>query len=430
MQMGCRGEAAATIQDSPSLFSRYPPTLLHFKILTQISFILIEQTFPDCKKGVDNSLFLANRRSGFSRVSVEYLIELTDFVFCFSATDSKPKSGDGYGNNVDSENGDSKFAKQVSLGFENIVREKCKTKIGAECNTEALSSPKGTQDSEFSPTYTATDDSSNDNSDSVTLTMSNDIAEKSSDTGDNASSVMGVADALMDNCTSIVSNSKCSGLCKNDCCDGGEKCQYEKTGQTSDVAQSIPLYEGLVTVVRGNDEKDLDDGNLASNKLCYANSSRLPGSHGCSKSHEFEKLERCTTLKGDNVAGLNVGDDFLKGCSCSFCLKAAHILSDLQYQDIKGRISALKKSQKEANIFVEKSFRGKEIDTEGWPHPNKTSKLEYDLSSQWRSLFLHVEDMLVHESNHLQDSYVTLKDLRDNCKTELEMTSGMPSEKQ
>lgn len=29
-----------------------------------------------------------------------------------------------------------------------------------------------------------------------------------------------------------------------------------------------------------------------------------------------------------------------------------------------------------------------------------------------------------------QDSYVTLKDLRDNCKTELEMTSGMPSEKQ
>lgn len=374
-----------------------------------------------------------NSKDGFCKTR-PVLGDLTNRLikrgFSMISADSKPKSGDGYGNNVDSENGDSKFAKQVSLGFENIVREKCKTKIGAECNPEALSSPKGTQDSEFSPTYTATDESSNDNSDSVTLTMSNDIAEKSSDTGDNASSVMGVADALMDNCTSIVSNSKCSGLCKNDCCDGGGKCQYEKAGQTSDVAQSIPLYEGLVTVVRGNDEKDLDDGNLASNKHGYANSSRLPGSHGCSKSHEFEKLERCTTLKGDNVAGLNIGDDFLKGCSCLFCLKAAHILSDLQYQDIKGRISALKKSQKEANIFVEKSFRGKDIDTKGWPHPNKTSKLEYDLSSQWRSLFLHVEDMLVHESNHLQDSYVTLKDLRDNCKMELEMTSGMPSEKQ
>lgn len=52
-------------------------------------------------------------------------------------------------------------------------------------------------------------------------------------------------------------------------------------------------------------------------------------------------------------------------------------------------------------MLVQKSFRGKEIDPKGPRYPNKTSKLESDLSSQWRSLFLHMEDIFVNEGNHL-----------------------------
>lgn len=350
--------------------------------------------------------------------------------FSMISADSGTKSLNAVGKNVDCEHRISKVAKQVFLGVEDLVREKCEKKTGVDCKPEALSSPKGTQESVFSPTYSDIDDSPNDNNDSVTLTMSNDIGEKSSDSGANASSVLEVGDALMDNASSIASIAKCSGMCKNDCCGGGEKCQYKKAGHISEINQSVPPYEGLVTVVHGNDEKGLGVGKVAATKYGSNEWSMLPRSQSCSKVHEFEKLERCTALKGGGSADLSVGDDLLKDCSCSFCLKAAHILSDLQYQDIKGRIAALKKSKKEANILVEKSVKGKESDTKGRLHPNKVSKLENDLSSQWRSLFLNMEDVLVHESNHLQDSYVTLKKLRDNCKTELEVTSGMPYEKQ
>ncbi|KAM0971263.1 hypothetical protein ACFX13_019478 [Malus domestica] len=398
--------------------------MLNWLDYISILFILLQ---PNCTMSSDNS-------TDGSCKSRRVLSDLTNRPikrgFSMVSAASGAKSRDEFGKIVDLENRGSKFAKQLSLGVEDLVGEKCKTKTGADCNPEALSSPKGTQESVFSPTYSDIDDSSNDNSDSVTLTMSNDMGERSSDSGANAGSALEVSDALMDNCSSIASISKCSGMSKKDCCGGGGKCQYDKPGHISEVNQSGPLYEGLVTVVRGNNEKDLGGGKVATTKYDSNEWSRLPRSQSCSKSHEFKKLERCTTLKGGGSADLNVGDDLLKDCSCSFCLKAAHILSDLQYQDIKGRIAALKRSKKEASVLVEKSVRGKEINTKGQLHPNKASKSEYDLSSQWRSLFLNMKDVLVHESNHLEDCYVALKNLRDNCKTELEITSGMPSEKQ
>ncbi|XP_050376261.1 uncharacterized protein LOC126793703 [Argentina anserina] len=301
--------------------------------------------------------------------------------------------------NVDS--GSRKVAKIVSLRDENL---------GEECSPKELSLSEGIlPDPVVSPTCSA-GDSTNDNNAAV-IVLDDDTEGKSSD------SVTEVGDASRDNCLSVASMSTCSGLCKNGCCDGGGKCQFEKVGQTSDDAQSSPA---LGNVVRRNDESDPGVGKVGATTFDSTEWSKMPTSLGCS-------MARCTTVNAP--ADLNAGEDNLNDCSCSFCLQAAHILSDLQYQDIKGRITALKKSQKEAGILVQKSFRGKEVDPKGPRHPNKTSKLESDLSSQWRSLFLHMEDIFVNEGNHLHDKFVTLKELRDNCKMELETAVGVPSER-
>lgn len=53
---------------------------------------------------------------------------------------------------------------------------------------------------------------------------------------------------------------------------------------------------------------------------------------------------------------------------------------------------ALKKSQKEASFLVEKCGKGKQTDV---------SELESGLMNQWRSHFLHMEDIFVNESNQL-----------------------------
>ncbi|XVF17214.1 hypothetical protein REPUB_Repub10bG0100100 [Reevesia pubescens] len=176
-----------------------------------------------------------------------------------------------------------------------------------------------------------------------------------------------------------------------------------------------------------NEGKDLGVGRLASSKGGCIEWSRLPKSSSSLSSRSFE-LERCVGLKNDGCVNLNAGV-MLKACSCSFCLKAAYIWSDLHYQDIKGRIAVLKKSQKEVNILVQKCGKGKQTDTHCQGNANKSTKIESDLTSQWRSLFLNMEDIFVHESNQLQASYTALKDLRENCKMDLERITGMPSEK-
>lgn len=216
---------------------------------------------------------------------------------------SDPKSGDGYAENVASRDGVShKCAKKVSLGDGNLIREK----LGEDCNPKALSSPKGRPDSVVSPTCSA-GDSTNDNNTSV-IALDEDIEEKSSD------SVMEVGDASRDNCLSVASMSTCSELCKNEFCDGGGKCQYEKAGQTSDDAQSNPTCEGLETVVPTDDGKNLGVGKVDATKYGSTEWSKMSTLLGCS-------MARCTTLKGDGAAVLNAGDDLLNDCSCSFCLQ-------------------------------------------------------------------------------------------------------------
>ncbi|XP_031283091.1 uncharacterized protein LOC116141744 [Pistacia vera] len=287
--------------------------------------------------------------------------------------DLGPKSGD-------SENGNSGFAKKVCLQVENLVKEMSKNKKSGVDNSE-----KGVSLCENVVSIVSNEPDKIDKSCDLGVTIAHNGVE--------------LGEASRDCCVSSVLMPTCS---KKGC------------------------EEGVgAQVGRVSNDKDVGVGRLASSKCGSIEWSRLPKSQGL-KSFE---LERCAGLKDDGCVNLNVGADMLKDCSCSFCLKAAYIWSDLHYQDIKGRIAALKKSQKEASCLVQKCVRGKELEIPGQGSSGKSSKLESDLMSQWRSLFSHMEDIFGHESSQLQASFVTLKDLRENCKMDLERTNGMPSEK-
>ncbi|WCJ31852.1 hypothetical protein M5689_013304 [Euphorbia peplus] len=209
-------------------------------------------------------------------------------------------------------------------------------------------------------------------------------------------------DASRDSCASTGSMPACSW--------SGKKDSDEEGRVSFDVKQKNPA----ISVCKSVGEEDVGVGRLA-NTLC--GSLEWPKSQG-SKSFG---LDRC----------VNSGDaaDLLKACNCSFCMKAAYIWSDLHYQDIKGRLGALKKSQKEASILANKYAREKQTELHSLGNFTKSSNLESNLTAQWKSLFHHMEDIFVHESNQLQAGYVTLKDLRENCKTDLERTTGVPSSK-
>ncbi|KAL0709296.1 hypothetical protein Bca4012_016274 [Brassica carinata] len=149
----------------------------------------------------------------------------------------------------------------------------------------------------------------------------------------------------------------------------------------------------------------------------------------CQNVRSFE-MSRCSNVNKEEEehVGVTMGDDddLIKSCSCSFCLKAAYIWSDLHYQDIKGRLSALKKSQKVASNLIQRNDREKPTDLHALVNSVGAAKLESDLMGQWRSLFLSMGDILAHESNHLQNSFTTMKDLREDCKIDLERATKTP----
>uniref|UniRef100_A0A7N0U2Z9 DNA-directed RNA polymerase n=1 Tax=Kalanchoe fedtschenkoi TaxID=63787 RepID=A0A7N0U2Z9_KALFE len=147
-----------------------------------------------------------------------------------------------------------------------------------------------------------------------------------------------------------------------------------------------------------------------------------------SRVQPFE-IERCTSqLEGHSNSSLASAAEMLKTCFCSFCLKAAYIWSDLHCQDVKGRISALKKSKKEAFNLFQRICMGKEPKAHDQGSSDVPSKLDSDLSDQWRSLFLHMEEAFARETNHYKDQFLALEDLRENCKINLEMVNAKPAD--
>ncbi|KAK1361702.1 Tether containing UBX domain for GLUT [Heracleum sosnowskyi] len=204
--------------------------------------------------------------------------------------------------------------------------------------------------------------------------------------------------------------------------DGGNQAKDEGVGSQGE--QSTTVYEEFDTDDGESDEDEVGDDYLGSSKSESIDCLRFPESQ-----ESRSGLERCVGLKGDGLSDSPVGMDLIKACSCSFCTKAAYIWSDLHYQDTKGRLAALKKSQKEANILVQRSTKNKAIDMSGQEKPDVLD-LQSSLMGQWRSLFSHMEDIFGQESSQLESNLYTLKDLRDNCKTELESLNGMPFKKE
>lgn len=141
-------------------------------------------------------------------------------------------------------------------------------------------------------------------------------------------------------------------------------------------------------------------------------------------------MSRCSAVGNMGMVNQEMeADDELKSCSCSFCLKAAYIWSDLHYQDIKGRLSVLKKSQKEASSLIRRNGKGRPTtDVYGSENSNHSTNVEFDVMGQWTSLFLNMEGILARESSHLQDSFITMKELRENCKIDLERATKTPQQ--
>ncbi|KAI3506453.1 hypothetical protein L1887_28812 [Cichorium endivia] len=191
----------------------------------------------------------------------------------------------------------------------------------------------------------------------------------------------------------------------------------------SEVVVEDSSKDKVSTSIITNNGDDLTLDNVDFNKGDYLDCSRLVASQESRSSG----LERCIEQKGVKCSDTNI--DSIKACSCSFCMKAAYIWSDLHYQDIKGRIAAIKKSQKEASILVQRNSVDNEKGKYGKRIFNKSSKLESDLTDKWRSFFLNMEDIFALESNQLESSLLTLSDLRDNCKSDLNPTDGMHLEK-
>ncbi|KAK2655808.1 hypothetical protein Ddye_008860 [Dipteronia dyeriana] len=308
-------------------------------------------------------------------------------------------SGDGCVKKLDVDTGNSgEFAKKVCLQVENLVKENCKTIKNSLLNdNESGASSPNKHESIVSVVSNAPDKNKNDHR---MLNLGVTIAHNDVELG--ATSREG--------CLSSVS------IPKKDC-DDGERRFFSNAILPDDVQAEL-----LVGCASG--DKDPGVGGVVFSKCGSTEWSRLHKSQG---SRSFE-LERCVGLKGDHCANLNAGADLLKDCSCSFCLKAAYIWSDLHYQDIKGRIAALKKSQKEASFLVEKCGKGKQTDVPGQGNSSNLSKLESDLMSHWKSLFLHMEDIFVQESSQLQASFLTLKDMRENCKMDLERITEITSD--
>ncbi|KAJ8421371.1 hypothetical protein Cgig2_025254 [Carnegiea gigantea] len=114
--------------------------------------------------------------------------------------------------------------------------------------------------------------------------------------------------------------------------EGVKDCGGEETVVVSDSGENDCTQESLATKVVTNETKTLDVDYLPSSQSESVVNSRL------------------VELQDNSVVGL----DLLKSCSCSFCTKATYIWSDLHYQDVKGRISVLGKSQKEANNLAQR----------------------------------------------------------------------------
>ncbi|XP_010453032.1 PREDICTED: uncharacterized protein LOC104735017 [Camelina sativa] len=206
----------------------------------------------------------------------------------------------------------------------------------------------------------------------------------------------------------------------------GSKQIYFEPGDRDGAQELNTSAEACETVVTGEEglASSVVTGNAERPRRNPHPREDLPNSLNLTRSFE---MGRCSNVKRkEEHVDQNMGDDLLQSCSCSFCLKAAYIWSDIQYQDTKGRLSALKKSQKKASNLIQRN--GKEWPTDFHATVNSVTsgKQESKLMGQWRSLFLSMGDILNHENSQLQKSFKTMRKFREDCKMDLERAMKTP----
>ncbi|RRT31996.1 hypothetical protein BHE74_00044496 [Ensete ventricosum] len=72
--------------------------------------------------------------------------------------------------------------------------------------------------------------------------------------------------------------------------------------------------------------------------------------------------------------------------------------ADLHYQDARGRLAALKKSKRLARTLEVRSCSNNHNIKAIQQSTKRSSELEFELTQQWRSLFLRTENALVLET--------------------------------
>ncbi|XP_014507359.1 uncharacterized protein LOC106767054 isoform X1 [Vigna radiata var. radiata] len=276
---------------------------------------------------------------------------------------------------VSSSGGDSQFTKQMRLGVESLAKTKIQMQLGAHSshlNNEVLLQPKENQPILFP----SCDD-----------TSSSYQKPGSPSEGSEEKNPLGVKYEF---------GEKVEGIAPTDCAvESGDKdiCVAENSGSPRCRAVQMP------SISASNDSN-------------------------------FRGLKPCSGHKDDGASNPVTDAADIKSCTCSLCSKAAYIWSDLHYQDAKGRLSAIKKSQKEAKLIIQK-FSGLEDTVMHGQHQSEESlNLELSLVHQWKSLFVQMQNMYAQESSQLESSFESLKDLRERCKTDLDSNDNSHREKQ
>lgn len=217
------------------------------------------------------------------------------------------KSVDGYNKNENNQETDSQFADRVCLKVENMVREKGKTKFGVDSDENSSSLSKDKQVSQSLRTSSDSVASQGDYG-SFTLNVPKEIKDKPNMLNEGVQDFVVESTYVSRSSTSMITS---SGLSKRSGLSAGGLFPGHEASIASDVAQSTPVNQRLVTLVSKNSE----DG-LTSTKYSSAGWSCLLNS----QDPKLHKLARCTAHR-DDVGNMNVASDLLKSCSCSFCLK-------------------------------------------------------------------------------------------------------------
>ncbi|URE45620.1 hypothetical protein MUK42_25149 [Musa troglodytarum] len=195
-------------------------------------------------------------------------------------------------------------------------------------------------------------------------------------------------------------------------------------------------------------ESNVDSGEAPSNvplgKSGFSKCLKLSGSPNIKVDDGPDKsgFSKCSKLSRSSDIKVDDGSDPINGisncieismpeksCKCSFCLKAAYMWADLHYQDARGRLAALKKSKRLARTLEVRSCSNNHNIKAIQQSTKRSSELEFELTQQWRSLFLRTENTLVLETAQLHANFLRLKELREICKRDLEAISMVPSDK-